>query len=104
MIQNVLRDIGGVGIYGVISISLFFVVFVGALVWVCLLRKDVADSIAALPLEDGVRPSPAAATPDHSVIHGPFHAARPFRSSAPGDGRTPPATPPAAAKGDSRHE
>ena len=29
MIKNVLSDIGGVGLYGVISISLFFTVFIG---------------------------------------------------------------------------
>jgi hypothetical protein len=33
MIKNVLSDIGGVGLYGVISISLFFAVFIGMLIW-----------------------------------------------------------------------
>ena len=61
MIQNVLRSIGGVGIYGAISISLFFLVFAVALAWVCFLKKETADSIAELPLEDGERPSSAAA-------------------------------------------
>lgn len=62
MIKNVLNDIGGIGIYGVISICLFFAVFTGALVWSLLLKKADLDSRSALPLEDGVRPSPAAET------------------------------------------
>jgi len=53
MIQNVLRDIGGIGIYGVISICLFFTVFLWALVWTMLLKKPELDSRSALPLHDG---------------------------------------------------
>lgn len=53
MIKNVLNDIGGIGIYGVISICLFFAVFTGALVWSLLLKKADLDSRSALPLEDG---------------------------------------------------
>lgn len=52
MIKNVLTDIGGVGIYGVISICLFFIVFTGSLVWAMGLRKSFLDSMSALPLED----------------------------------------------------
>ena len=33
MIKNVLNDIGGVGLYGVVSICLFFTVFTGAMLW-----------------------------------------------------------------------
>jgi hypothetical protein len=53
MIQNVLRDIGGVGIYGVISICLFFAVFTVALVWAFLHSKGFLNSMSMLPLEDG---------------------------------------------------
>ncbi len=52
MIQNVLQDIGGIGIYGVISICLFFLVFTGALVWAMLQRKTFLKSMSALPLQD----------------------------------------------------
>jgi hypothetical protein len=52
MIQNVLKEIGGIGIYGVISISLFFLVFGGALVRVFLLKKPYLDSMRSLPLQD----------------------------------------------------
>jgi hypothetical protein len=53
MIKNVLSDIGGVGIYGVISICLFFAVFTGSLVWSLLLKKTDLDSRSVLPLDDG---------------------------------------------------
>ncbi len=42
MIQNVLHDIGGIGIYGVISICLFFAVFGGVLLWALRLKKAVS--------------------------------------------------------------
>jgi hypothetical protein len=53
MIKNVLQDIGGVGLYGVISICLFFTVFSGALVWAFLQKKSFLNDMSVLPLEDG---------------------------------------------------
>ena len=53
MIKNVLSDIGGIGVYGVISICLFFAVFIGAFIWSMLLKKSDLDSRSVLPLEDG---------------------------------------------------
>lgn len=53
MIKNVLSDIGGVGIYGVISISLFFLVFTAALVRTFLMKKSFVSEISVLPLNDG---------------------------------------------------
>ncbi|NBV21708.1 MAG: cbb3-type cytochrome c oxidase subunit 3 [Proteobacteria bacterium] len=53
MIKNVLTDIGGIGIYGVISICLFFAVFTGSLFLSLRMKKSVADRIGALPLNDG---------------------------------------------------
>ena len=53
MIKNVLTDSGGIGIYGVVSICLFFAVFTGALIWSLLLKKADLDARSVLPLEDG---------------------------------------------------
>jgi hypothetical protein len=53
MMQNVLRDIGGIGLYGVISVCLFFLVFSAALIRACRLKKPYLKSMGALPLEDG---------------------------------------------------
>ena len=52
MIQNVLRDMGGVGIYGVISICLFFSVFTGALVWALAQKRATLRSASLLPLRE----------------------------------------------------
>ena len=53
MIQNVLQEIGGVGVYGVISICLFFLVFTGALLQACRHEKSFLDAMSRLPLQDG---------------------------------------------------
>ncbi len=53
MIQNVLQDIGGIGLYGVISVCLFFLVFSGALLWALALKKPHLNSMSVLPLDDG---------------------------------------------------
>ena len=55
MIQNALQNIGGVGIYGVISIGLFFLVFGGALVWAFRQKKPFLRAMSALPLQDDAR-------------------------------------------------
>jgi len=56
MIKNVLENIGGIHIYGIISICLFFSFFLGMLVWVCRLKKSHLDSMSAMPLEDANTP------------------------------------------------
>lgn len=89
MIKNVLSDIGGVGIYGVISICLFFAVFTGAFIWSMLLKKSDLDSRSVLPLDDGVRPSPAAEAPARQGMLVPAGAAAFTTVAAPVDGRTP---------------
>ncbi len=61
MIEHVISRIGGVGIYGVISICLFFGVFVGVIVWTLCLKKPYLNAMRALPLED---PSATESAPD----------------------------------------
>ncbi len=56
MIKNVLQDIGGVGLYGVISICLFFTVFSTALIWALLQKKSFCATMSALPLENETEP------------------------------------------------
>jgi hypothetical membrane protein len=53
MIKNVLSDIGGVGLYGVVSICLFFAVFTGMLIWAFRMKKPFAEKMSACPLNDG---------------------------------------------------
>jgi cbb3-type cytochrome oxidase subunit 3 len=57
MIKNVLSDIGGVGLYGIISVCLFFIIFTTAIVWALLRKKSFCQAMSALPLDDGIVPS-----------------------------------------------
>lgn len=52
MIKNILQDIGGIGLYGVISLCLFFSVFSSALIYTLLQRSSVCARMSALPLQD----------------------------------------------------
>ena len=56
MIQNVLSRIGGVGMYGVISICLFFAVFIGVLLWTLGLKKSYLNKMRELPLDSAAAP------------------------------------------------
>ncbi len=53
MSKNVLTDIGGVGLYGIVSVLLFFLVFTGAVVFALLKKKPFLNYMGALPLNDG---------------------------------------------------
>ena len=57
MIQNVIRELGGIATYGVISVCLFFTVFTTAMIWALAHRKTFCDRMRTLPLEDGSRES-----------------------------------------------
>jgi hypothetical protein len=64
MIENVMTRIGGVGVFGIISICLFFAVFIGVLVWTICLKKPYLNAMRELPLggepapESGFEPTP----------------------------------------------
>jgi hypothetical protein len=60
MIQNVIRDMGGIAAFGVISICLFFAVFIGAALYAFFQRKSFCEKMCALPLDDGSRESKGA--------------------------------------------
>lgn len=51
MIQNVLRNLGGIENYGIISLCLFFAIFAMMLVWAFSLGKTHLNRMAELPLE-----------------------------------------------------
>ena len=53
MMRNVISAMGGVEIYGIISILLFFAVFTGALIWAVVQKKAFCNTMSALPLDDG---------------------------------------------------
>lgn len=51
MIQNVLRHLGGIEHYGIVSLCLFFAVFAGTIVWACAQKRAHLERMARLPLE-----------------------------------------------------
>jgi hypothetical protein len=67
MIQNVLQEVGGVGMYGVISVCLFFAVFGGMLLWACRMKKSLADRLGAMPLAEEAS-APAQPKPSASEV------------------------------------
>ena len=64
MIENVTHSIGGMSLYGVISICLFVAVCVGVLVWTIRLKKPYVKLMREMPLdsdsahEPGLEPAP----------------------------------------------
>ena len=52
MIENVMHHIGGVGIFGIISIVLFFAFFTGMVFWAASLKKPYLNSMRDLPLNE----------------------------------------------------
>jgi cbb3-type cytochrome oxidase subunit 3 len=64
MIENTLRSLGGVGLYGIISICLFFGFFICMLFWASRLKKPYLNSMQSLPLnEERENVAPAAEKP-----------------------------------------
>lgn len=59
MIENVMDKMGGVAVFGVISISIFFVFFTGMLFWAVRLKKAYLKSMCELPLDGELRNQPA---------------------------------------------
>ena len=57
MVENVVRAIGGVGAFGVISICIFFTFFTGMLLWSSFLKPSYLKNMGGLPLDSD--PTPA---------------------------------------------
>jgi cytochrome c oxidase cbb3-type subunit IV len=56
MLENVTHSIGGVGIYGILSICIFFAFFAGMILWAAGLKKSYLNSMCELPLESDATP------------------------------------------------
>ncbi len=64
MINNILSNIDGVGMYGVISICIFFSFFIGMLVWAFTRNKKYLTRMGELPLNAGEEKSTDKIQPD----------------------------------------
>jgi len=56
MIQNILRHLGGIQHFGVVSLCLFCTVFVGVLFWAFLQKKTHLDYMARVALDAEAEP------------------------------------------------
>ena len=52
MIRQTLETISGVSIYPLISFSIFFIFFMGLILYVVSIRKKYIEEVSHLPLED----------------------------------------------------
>ncbi len=58
MFKEVLRSIEGVGLYPVISLVIFVLFFTTVFLWVLRMKRCDAEKLAAMPLDDGPKPTP----------------------------------------------
>lgn len=61
MIENVMHKMGGVEMFGIISICLFFAFFTGMLLWAVRLKPPYLKSMRELPLDGEAPPRNATA-------------------------------------------
>jgi len=57
MEQKIMAGIGGIGIYGIISICIFFAFFTLTLLWAFRLKQNYLQHMEALPLDGGEKNS-----------------------------------------------
>ena len=57
MIQNILKHLGGIQNYGIISLCLFCTIFLGVLLWAFLQKKSHLDYMARVALDKDQHPS-----------------------------------------------
>jgi hypothetical protein len=58
MIQNVIKTLGGIENYGVISLCFFFAVFSAMLIWALLRKRPYLDHMARMPLDSDPNSKP----------------------------------------------
>ena len=62
MLENIMHHIGGVAVFGIISVAMFFLFFAGVLIWAACLKTQYLNSMQDLPLSDE--------TPNADTPHG----------------------------------
>ena len=53
MYKEVLQSADGMGAYPIISLLIFFLFFVGLIIWVSFYKKSAIDEFSHIPLNDG---------------------------------------------------
>ncbi|HWD18730.1 MAG TPA: hypothetical protein VHB20_05580 [Verrucomicrobiae bacterium] len=57
--MELINKLGGVAVFGVVSICLFVVVFTASMCWTAFLRRPFLAKMETLPLEDERAPQPS---------------------------------------------
>ncbi len=57
MYKNVLVSIDGINIFPIISLILFFIFFVGLIIWVTRIDKNYVKEMESLPLDEEENPN-----------------------------------------------
>jgi len=70
MTKEVLRSIDGVGLYPSITLVVFVLFFTTVFLWVLRLRRDQAETLAAMPLDDGEIHPTTTRTAEGETHHG----------------------------------
>ncbi len=52
MFENIMSRMGGIAVFGIFSISLFFAFFIGLMWWASRLKRSYLESMCELPLEN----------------------------------------------------
>ncbi len=52
MLENVMHEMGGTSLFGIISICIFVLFFTGMLIWAATLKKSYLKSMCELPLDE----------------------------------------------------
>ena len=53
MEKEILSRVESINVYGVVSISIFFLFFTGMLIWAFAKKKNYLDKMSGLPLDGG---------------------------------------------------
>ena len=53
MEKEILARVENINVYGIVSISIFFLFFTGMLIWAFAKKKNYLDKMSALPLDGG---------------------------------------------------
>jgi cytochrome c oxidase cbb3-type subunit 4 len=53
MEKEILSRVENINVYGIVSISIFFLFFTGMLIWAFAKKKNYLDKMSSLPLDGG---------------------------------------------------
>lgn len=68
MYKEVLRSIEGIGLYPIISLVVFFLFFTTVFLWVARMRREEAEKLGSMPLDDEETTEPETGDTSHGQV------------------------------------